>query len=586
MASITKVIPYQIKIDSTRTMKTFYKNRPKVMQLLEIDCFQPLEENPHQINKIKQRIIKMAKHSKTIKGLRLHKCLISSQRKIDNQLKYLMKKFQSIESISLSINGPWDDLLLNYARWIFYPKRLSKLYFILRKFVESPLAPKINRYIQKFLKVMQKKKLQVIKILLQSRYEPSLEKFLLFKNYPKTIEKFSFSWHGCGSETLKNDFDKNNTFTLQNFGNLQTFNIAAPLSKEKVSQILHSNSSPDHLDHLEFGFNLQENHAPPLIYQYLKQFPNLTTISLKTDYPPTQWGLFTNSLALMPLKNLKLDTLIHEVEDLKYLGDMIQNSVGLSGLILKLKKDQAIDFSLNNCFEDFFENISKLENLNKLKIYFTLLSQGRGVGGAMKKASTNNNGFVSNLSSCLNKLESIRELSIRFRQGNYVEELPELIQSLKPKSGQMKKLRIGFGGEKISPQNMMDFFLLLSEMRNLESLVLNEVYLEKSSLFETYTSLLLEIPQLRKIQMNKISGFLNLLQLKNFVSTLLQKKGFRKIYCTKNLQASKITGTLGESDKIDLATILGKNPQLEQLYVPFDIFTSNIDDLSACKWNL
>ena len=583
-SSIPKIIPYHTKIDSLRTMKSFYKNRPKVMQLLEIDCFQPLGDNPQQANRIKQRIIKLAKHSKTVKGLRLHKSLISSTTKTDGQLKYLMKKFQNIESISLSINGPWDDLLLNYARWMFDPKRLSKLYFVLRKFVESPLAPKIDRYIQKFLKAIQKKKLQVIKIFLQSRCETSLEKFLLFKNYPKTIEKLSFSWKGCGPEILKNDFDKNKTSTLQNFSNLQTFNIVAPLTEEKVSQVLHSNSSPDHLSHIEFGLNPQENHAP-LISQYLKQFHNLTSITLKTDFPPTQWGLFANSLALMPLKNLKLDTMIHGVEDLKYLGDMVQHSGELSGLILKIRKTQAIDFSSNHCFEDFFKSISKLENLNKLKMYFTLLSQGKPGAGTTKK-SNHNNGFLSSLSSCLEKLENIKELSIRFRQANFVEELPLFIQSLKPKSGQMKKLRIGFGGDKIDAKIMMEFFLILSEMKNLESLMLNEFYLEKISSFEAYTSSLVELPRLRKLQMNKISGSLNLVQLKNFVSALSQKRGFKKIHCTKNLQASKVSGTLGEDERIDLMAILEKNPQLEHLYVPFDIFKSNIDDLSMCKWGL
>lgn len=367
--------------------------------------------------------------------------------------------------------------------------------------------------------------------------------------------------------------------SLSHLKSLETLNLCIPLPAQTLQDSLKTLPKSSNLiftDIEPYNDNSQVEGNSLSLGTILQRFDHLNGLSIKLNAQPGLSQFLPSLLHELPLKKMKIEMLLESPEDLIRLGNCLGNLSRLESLILKIRNTQAIDFGTQNYFEGFFGQIAEMQDLNKLKIYFTVLFKARNT----KKIKD----FLSALSSCIAKLKKLKQLSFRFRDADFGSSSQELFKALKNNASEFKKLRINFGGQKLHPKDFETFKELLSQMPRLETLSLNEYYVDSKNILCTLLEASKNLRSLRTLKFGQVTGKSELKMFNMFIKESLTKRGLHKFYLTC-AQGSRcvVTGEIEENEKIDLGEVVKKNSDLQVAYVPLDIF-KNSDDIFLYKW--
>ena len=577
---ITKpILPAKIRIDGTMSLQNFFKRHQKKINILEFEYLHPDPDDPLPITKLTSCLLKVSKKSHLFHGLRFHKC-ISSDIPAEDQpkLQSILRRLSSSKFLSLCID---DFTTLNtYTKLLFHLRHLTKFNLLVRTYIEEGADLQQNtRSIYSLLSTFKKmKRLEVLKIMIDAQYSDSLKSFLDFNYYPQDLRKLTIQWRQYGTLD-SSSFSAHQKISLSNLHSLETLNLYVPIQADVLQRGLASLPNPHKLRTI--NVEPYEDFSDPIersvaILESVQPFRDLTEMTLGLTYQPEFIQALGKVFRDSPLIKLCLHVAIHKSGDLKSLSRVLRGAKKLESLTLRIRNTQAISFDKKDYLHDFFGDLAEHEQIRKLKIYFTLMFQP----DRSKKTPE----FISGLARCVGHLKYLDQLSFRFRQADVEGELPELLQALTQKKNQLVKLRMNFGREKIQKDSLNKLFELIQQMNVLEKLSLEEIFFENSSIFEAFVSSIGTLDHLKSLKINKMDGKVRKAFISLMIRSVAAQRGFKKVLCTSYIQQRGDEAVkLKESNRVDLKGVVKGNPEIESVYAPFDIYTTD-DELSLCKW--
>lgn len=572
---ITPFIPSKIQIDNAVSYRNFFKKNYKLVQITELKFFHSALGNHTRTKMIVKKLAKVSKKAKQMQGLLLHRCNLYHHKQTDPQFFSIIKRFSNLRFLSLNFNGGRQDRIQNYTKWLQSAKRLTKFYFMYRKYTHDPYPEHLKKQFSSFIRVLKWKRLEVLKIFLRGNNTDTLQRFLEFKNYFPTIQKLSIVWKPYEDPLLISAQPLEN-LSMAHLKNLNTLNIFVPITVPLLKSALDTILYPSNLKVLGLepqGESTNFNADSLSLTSILQKFSQIKKLRLLMN----MWLDIPKSLVnATTLEHFKLEFYVQKMTDLAFLGELLNTLQCLQSLVLTLRTKQALEVEPGSNFYTLLNDISQIKNLYKFKFY--------SYGLAQNKSIENNEGVISSLASCIQNMPDLQEFSVRFHQSDSVQEYHQLIEALMAKAKDLKRLRIDFSAQKLERQGRNKLLGLLKRLESLEVLGLHNLWLEGLIDFERLAECLELLPNLQVMNFYQLNGNVYRAPLARFMKRLLVRRGFRKIQCT---QCEVNTETLGKeidnSDKLDVKEIVKTNIGLQLAYTPFDIYVSS-SEVNFYKW--
>ena len=236
----------------------------------------------------------------------------------------------------------------------------------------------------------------------------------------------------------------------------------------------------------------------------------------KLDLNLSKWSKisanFINLLKDLLINEFKLDIVLKRPVTFVILGHILKNLEGLQSLTLRARCSLVIGSEVQECFASFFDQLSQLKCLHKLKLYF--LGESNLVPRPIR--------FLSYLTKCIENCPNIRALSFRTYQKGNAKDWTELIKALKPKASRLKLLRLDFAHVKLQEEAFIELASLLQAMGNLKTLGLHALWSNSKEWFDTLADNIAPLPNLQYLKMHNLGGIVYKSGLAKFLTLSLR----------------------------------------------------------------
>ena len=575
---IRPYIPHKVLINSTLSYRSFFKKYPKTVHNGEIKFFQSSLGNQTRTKMITRKLLKIAKRSRQMQGLYLHKSVLFHHPQADPQFKSIIKRFLHLRSLSVYLNGvsaASELMIVNYTKWLKMAKRIKDYYFIFRKYASLAFTEKLKHHFRIFLKTLRKKKLSSLRILLRSNFQDFLQQFLKFENYPTTLRKLGLSWKPFESVLLTNSLNLQET-SLSHLKSLDTLNLNLPISQNFMDKILATLQNPLALKSFaaEPYSNDSTQYHEETTRAVLERQEKLESVNLKFNTWLDVAKILNGNSSI---SELSLELSILRPIHIFSLGIIVSQFKHLEKLTLRIRGSCSLKQTDDYVFSSFFKQIQLLSKLQKLKIYFHCQFRPHPHTKCLD--------FISLLKDSLLNLPKLEELSFRFHQINSLEGWINFFGILPKAVPQLRKLRMDFAGQNLGSQGFKALVDPLEKMKHLETFVLNNFWFDSSQDIKTLGDCLERLPHLSNLKLYLVNGEIDKTIFADFLRKILIKTEFRKFYCTQNFPSQALLDKeMNYHDRLNLPKILKeKNPNLQIAYCPFDIYSSS-NDVKFCNW--
>jgi len=447
-------------------------------------------------------------------------------------------------------------------KWLKFTNRLHSLFFRQSEPLASETLISAGPLNIRLAQDLQRRRIRkIIHSVLPLRFKIGDHYIFDMNNYPSTIQEMSLDLSQCtlltGSRKPMSQYVSMHKFSL-----LTRLELLFPLETENALTLLKTIQNPQLLTSL--GLYLKNDSPkydePDLtpIFDFIVDCPELEKLDLRMTH-------FTNKLELLSrlhsqsrLKILNLWLYARTDKHLHDLGAVISSVGNLESLDITV--DFISDSIYKKTFSEFYQGISQLPGLKKLRLEFTSTHDVK-----IKPA-------YSELVNCLDGLSQLEELSFDILDMNLHLEFPSVLKGLNKIAHQLKKFSMDFIGNYFSGNDEIELMDVLVKMKRLRELGISRFSFKQSpeSLLK-FKEVLEGLEGLKKItwtcfDVSKEGSevFFDL------VRSVLAKRGVEECKFIQNYEMY-----LNEKKKILFDKILERNPKLQVAEIRASVILNN-----------
>jgi len=545
----TTIFPAKVQITNRANYHQFLKRHPKILKEVEIEkSYTAGYGFPNYHRQNIPILLKIFKSIKYASKFDLRKLTFSNQAIYKPKIIYFAKRMSHSRAILIQdINKPHDDAFLGMTEsWIKFAKRAYSCgyfpqFYTFGQNADRPLSWKFPHYLQ------HQPHLKDLSLAFDYFSMTYLQGLFLDK-YPATLQRLSLQ--GL-------HFEKPIPTSFHRFKDLKHLDLQFYPKCRRLNNSLRSSDLPSHLQSLSLSWPSDFTSKLISTFPTMKNLKSLTQLKLSPLHGDSE-----NPLIIFeyfhdcPIQDLALIVTIKSSKELDPLISLLNKLPHLESLKLKIHcRASLLDGP------EVKEILQIIDNLAPLKNLFISLTDN------LEKKKHDFPPMNSIFSKIFTKAIPLESFRIELKPINSTsQDFLDLIESLRPLTPTLKKLRIDIGEYR---PNKDEFETVLSFIRSLESirsLRLGTLSIPVKQFFIDLVRIVHQMPYLRTLAVGEVKGVIKKPKFMDIVEEILQKRGLKTFDCKVSEDFQKVLETRHKrSPEINLVEVRKKNPSLVKL---------------------
>ena len=514
---------------------------------------------------IQRKLLKLVKHIKDPKALRLLACQLQNYN--SSKSIYLAKRMSRVTELSLSEYISLSITSIHLSFWLKHMKNLVKLeYLVIQQLfaVNVQDSKDFERIVKQLFSMVRRSKVQIFNIKQLAVSPKILNAFSNFQYYPSSLKKLSFQWKETfqlSPAPVQQSLD-----SLSHMKRLRAISFDFTNQAARISSVLKSITALPQLTSVCINLPPQKSQALfPHLYQ-LSKLHQLTKLKIKATSLPDDIEPFLRSLSELSLTAFGFSFEMTNSNQLIAIQAFIARQKELEDLQINIQNDSLFK---KEDLEALFNQISLLSDLSALKLNLS-------TNANVLKRDILSSCLLNSLNDTFTKSVPIEAFSFFSNQFDPSQAFKKIISLLSNQTDSLKKLTISVGD--YGPLKA-DYSLITNFVRDIHSiqiLRLESLSVPLNQLLQELLQSISTLKYIRTIVLGEVKGNVAKQGFIDAVEHILTKRGIRKFFCgTSRAFQKTLAKRISDDSKIDLDEVKRRNPSLQHPPIGLPIFSSN-----------